>query len=240
MLFIVLIVMQIVIFLVLVVFLKLILSKNIVKATSHLSEINQDYTMKLEDARQQLREAEKNYDDTMLRSKTDAERLKVQILKEAKEAQESMLSDARRQSEEVISGAGKAKEEILRELDQRIEQQVTQKSCEILGAVTPELITQEMHTQWVEELLKEGFEKLGRLKVSDDVKEAKVYSAFALTPAERSSLSKKLNQKIGREITLVEEVTPKLVAGLKLELGSMVVDGSLRFKIEEVARRVDV
>ncbi len=41
-----------------------------------------------------------------------------------------------------------------------------------------------------------------------------------------------------REVPVLEEVHPELIAGLKITLGSLVIDGSLKYKIKEVSKDV--
>jgi F0F1-type ATP synthase delta subunit len=79
---------------------------------------------------------------------------------------------------------------------------------------------------------------LNKAQVCQEVKQAKVVSAFALTEKERSEIKHRLKECLGREFNLEEEVCPQLVAGLVINLGSLVLDGSLRYEIQEAARDV--
>ena len=51
--------------------------------------------------------------------------------------------------------------------------------------------------------------------------------------------SKKLEQLLDRRIALKEEVNPEIVAGIIINIGSVVLDGSLRNKIKEQADRIE-
>lgn len=227
---------QLVIFGILLAFLRVILTKNISKATSHISELNQDYTQKLEEAQKRLREADKYYDDMLLKAKTEAEKTRMQILKEAGESQQSIVNQSRKQSEEIIETAQKSKEALLAEVEQRISEGATRKACELIQEILPEVITKAMHEAWVEALAKHGLEELDRLNVAREIKEATLVSAHPLTAAQKTELEKKIAGKLGREMVFKNEVDPGLIAGIKVSLGSVVIDGSLKFKVKEVAR----
>ena len=61
---------------------------------------------------------------------------------------------------------------------------------------------------------------------------AEVTSARALTAAESSELKRVLKNKLGREPKLELHVDPKLLGGLRLKVGSRMIDSSLRTKLD--------
>jgi hypothetical protein len=69
MLFLWLVLLQLGLFAALVLFLRVILTRNISNATSHLHSLNQDYTQKLEDAKKRQLDADAYYDQAILRAK---------------------------------------------------------------------------------------------------------------------------------------------------------------------------
>jgi F0F1-type ATP synthase delta subunit len=50
-------------------------------------------------------------------------------------------------------------------------------------------------------------------------------------------LQRRLKEKLGREIRLSESTDERLVAGLTITLGSLILDGSLASKVREAARQ---
>jgi len=103
----------------------------------------------------------------------------------------------------------------------------------LLQETLPQAFKQEVHLHWVEELIEGGFVQLERLRFPEDIREIKVTSAFSITEEQRKNLSKKLKDVLGYELILKEEIDPKIVAGLIITIGSLVLDGSLRNKIRE-------
>ena len=61
---------------------------------------------------------------------------------------------------------------------------------------------------------------------------ADVVSARALSAAETAELKRVLKDKLGREPRLSLQVDPTLLGGLKLKLGSRMIDSSLRTKLD--------
>jgi F0F1-type ATP synthase membrane subunit b/b' len=236
MLFLGLVLIQLTIFGVLVFFLRIVLTRNITTATTHLHELNQDYNQKLDEAKKRQMEVDKYYDEVVLKSKFDAEKTKVQILKEAHETQEAMTKEARKQSEEIIAQASRAKEMLLEEINEKINERAVEKACEMVQAILPDEAGHEMHTRRVREFFKNSLDRLERLNVPEEMHEAEVFSAYPLTSEEKTTLAGMLKEKLHREIRLSEKVSPELIAGFRVVLSTVVIDGSLNFRIREFVR----
>lgn len=236
MLFLWLVLLQLGIFAALVVFLRVILTRNISNATSHLHSLNQDYTQKLEDAKKRQVEADAYYDQAILRTKVDAEKQKVQILKEAHDSQEFTINQTRQQSAAILEQANKARETIVGEIEQRIEAASIERACGLISEVLPGQIDEAMHRKWVEDLAKSGLDQLGRLNIPADVKEVEVVTAYPLIPEQRLELSRRLKEIMKKDVKIIEREDRTLIAGFKLTLGTVVIDGSLKMKIIEAVR----
>ena len=63
---------------------------------------------------------------------------------------------------------------------------------------------------------------------------AEVTSARPLSAEETAELRRVLKDKLGREPRLTTHVDPKLLGGLKLKLGSRMIDSSLRTKLDSL------
>lgn len=227
---------QLFIFTMLVLFLRVLLTRNISSATAHLHELNQDYNEKVEAANKKKAEVDQYYNEMLLKAKADAERQKVQILREAQETQEAVLKEARRQGEEIIQNAHKAQEQAIGEIDARVEASALVRASELMNEVLTTEMSEHLHQLWVKELLKTGLEDIDKLHLPEDVKEIKVQSAFPLSSEQKATLQKKFHAALGKNVPMAEEPSPELVAGLRIRLGSVLIDGSLQFKIKEIAR----
>ena len=227
---------QLFIFTMLVLFLRVLLTRNITSATSHLHELNQDYNEKVEAANKKKSEVDRYYDETLLKTKADSEKQKVAIMREAQETQEAVLKDARRQGEDIIANANKAREECMKEIDARVEETARIRATELMRDILTGEMSEHLHQIWVDELLKSGFQDLDKLQLPEDAKDIRVQCAFPLKAEAKNALQKKCQTFFGRNLPLVEEVNPELVAGLRIRMGSVLIDGSLDFKLKEIAR----
>lgn len=236
MLFFVLVIIQVVIFGILVLFLRTILTRNISKATSQLHQLNEDYSEKLEEAKKRQADADKYYDEMVRKTKIDAETQKVQILKDAHQEEDIIVKEARRQGEDIILQANKNRESLIKEFDTRVELEAIDKACLFTNEILSGQIKKTVHEMWVQEILGSGLGDLTRLNLPEDIKEAEIVSAYPLSDKDKSAIQKKILNETKKDIHLKDSVDPALVAGFKVTLGSVVIDASLRMKVTELAR----
>lgn len=64
---------------------------------------------------------------------------------------------------------------------------------------------------------------------------AQVETAFALTDAQKQSLSAALEKRLGLKVSLEETIVPELVGGAIVKAGDLVIDGSAKGRIEKLA-----
>ena len=67
---------------------------------------------------------------------------------------------------------------------------------------------------------------------------AEVRTAYPLVAEERAQLAHRLGQAVGRTVLLEEVADPGLLAGFRAELGSRVLDASLKGQIESMRERL--
>ncbi len=235
MLIISLVVLQVVIFAGLVFILKRVITQNVVSATQHLEKLDREYSKKEDGVDLRLQEVQKKSQDMLENAKREAEKLKAQIIKEAETEKDNILKDARIQSDEIIEQADRLKELLISEINERISRQAAEKACELIQDALPDKFKEDIHRVWIEESLRDGFSQLENLDldVSKDIKEVKVVSGFSIKEKEREMISEKIKSVLGRDISIVEETDPKLIAGIVVSIGGLVLDGSLRNKIRE-------
>ncbi len=231
-----LILLQVIIFAALIMVFRGILNKNVVQATQHLDELNEDYSRKEKEADRLLKEAQQKYDALMAKVREDAEKEKERIVKGAEAERDKMINQARVQGEEMIRQADKARQLLIQELEERIAKGAVEKACELIQNTLPDKFRQDVHSEWTEELITDSLDELKHLQIPEGINEAVVTSAFPLNDEQRKNLFKKLKQLLDRDVELTEKTDPKIVAGIVVSIGNLVLDGSLKNKIKEQAR----
>jgi len=89
----------------------------------------------------------------------------------------------------------------------------------------------------------------GRLKIMSEVAqqfevyrtvaegkiEAVAVSAFPLTKAQESAITKSLKDKLGREVTLTTSTDESLISGVVIKAGDTIIDGSMKAQLAMLA-----
>ncbi len=65
--------------------------------------------------------------------------------------------------------------------------------------------------------------------------EATVTSAFALEPEQMKTLSEALKRKLGREVNITAQVDKTLMGGIVIRAGDLVIDGTVRGRLADLA-----
>ncbi len=223
-------------FIVIIKILRKVFSDDLTKSTAHLSSQEAEIEAKKEEIKRQLEDAKRQSQEIIVNAQKDAAAQKESILKSASEEKANILSEAQAKADEVIKQADNARLALLNELEQKIEESGIRRAQELLQSILPEDFRKQAHQRWVKDVISNSFAELDRLRVPQGLSEVKVVSAFALSETEKAQLETKLKEKLGFEVKLLEETDPALICGLVVNIGSLILDGSLKFKIQGVAR----
>lgn len=213
-----------------------VMARNVVSATKHIEDMSQDYLKKEELITKQLEDAKKEAQALVSKARQEAQDLKNKIAKDATAESESLLNEARTKSTEIIQQADKAREHLLSEIDEKVALAAIDEATELIHCTLPEKLREWIHLQWIDELIGSDFGKIERLNIPKDIKTVKITSAFKLDDGQRKKISKKVNSILGYEVAVSEEIDPKIVAGIVLDIGNLILDGSLKNKIREQAK----
>lgn len=67
-----------------------------------------------------------------------------------------------------------------------------------------------------------------------------VTSAFALKPAQEKLIADALKAKLGRDVTITSEKSADLIGGVHIRAGDLVIDGSVRGKLQQLANELGI
>ncbi|MFC1709570.1 F0F1 ATP synthase subunit delta [Candidatus Omnitrophota bacterium] len=219
----------------LIFFLRHILTRHYSNVTNRLDELTKGYANKQAELDKRFRQAKQEYQDTIIKAKKNASELREKVLQEANGEKERILKEAHQRSEDMVEHAEKTCEFLKKEIERKIEEGALSRACGLLQDSLPDSFRQELHGLWMKESSKAEFQ-IGRLNLPKDIKEAKVVSAFPLTQQLREDFHGKLKNKLGGSVGLKEEVDSGLVVGFIITMGSVVIDASLRYRIQTAAK----
>ena len=216
----------------LIYFLRYVLIRNINKATGRLHELSKDYAAKEEEANQLLQNAQREVKSLLAKETQEAQEVKSKILQEANDQKEQILKEANNKGNDIAEKAQRNADFLNDEIENKINERAKEQVNELIQSSIPRDFLEDIHQKWVTEADKGAF-NLKHLKLAEEIKEAKITSAFPFTDDQQSELKKKLKKKIGTDISLKVETDASLIAGFVISIGSVIIDASLKYKIQK-------
>jgi len=232
----VLLIIQAVLFAGLVFALRGILSRNVSSATTHLTSLSEGYEKREAELAARYEAIEKKSQDLVMKAQKEASSIKDASAKESQEAVEKLMQQAHDESEKIVEKAIETKEMYEKELNDRVDAQSFKKACELIQELLPEDLRKPVHRLWLDELLESGLDQVKQFPPQEDENELIIKTAFPLEETKLRAFEKKIKNLLKKEFEVREEVDPKLVAGVVMQLGSLVLDASMIYKLQEASK----
>ena len=155
----------------------------------------------------------------------------------AKEEREKIVAKARQEGEEIIVKANNTKEAIRKAIIKEFDM----KAVDFTGLILSQILSSKGKVALDECLISEFIENLAKMDmemISEDIKIAEIVTAAPLTEGLKNRLSDVLFKKLNRTIQINASHDPKIVSGMVLRFGSLVLDGSLVNMIKDNATEI--
>ena len=224
-------------FIAMVMVIRYVMQRNLTDATAHLQQLSADYSRRQEELKQRLEESERQYQEQIARARMEADRIVGEARQEAESLRTKRLEEARLESERIVEQAIESRDGLRKELERAMEVRAVERACELIQEILPAELRRTIQAQLVEDLCRDGLGEVDRLKAGEDVRDVRVVSALPLTPEQCQRLGARLDAIFSTELALNEETDARLVAGLTITIGTLVLDGSLASKIRRSIRK---
>jgi len=208
--------------------------------TKRLQELNVENTKKAEELEEKIEQAEKQYRDKIVKAEDEVKRLKEKAREEMDRLKEGMLAKAKEERQRLIDQALNVKERLRDE----IEGELVEKSLELSRRIITDVLSAQS-----QQLLFEGFidEVLGDLRNMDkealegidpETEVVQVRTSHEMSDARRQRFAQVLSSKIGGDIPVRQEIDKEIIVGVIIQIGSLVIDGSLIAKFKKAAEGI--
>jgi len=226
------IILQVLVFGVIIFFIKKILTKDAQSAETQLNQVYEELLEKQKVVSQQIEEAEKELIARREEAASVVSKLKKEAQAELVVKEDAVMKEAKAQADEMVQKSRAAADDLRRRLQKEESAKVLSYAAMVVQQSLSENVIAVLHRQMVKEFIHRG-EELDFSNVNSDVAELKINSALPLTEEEKSSIDALIKKKLKRELKSQEFHDEKLIAGVTLEFGTLLLDGCFASAIND-------
>lgn len=224
---------QIVIFSIIIIVLKRLIFQDTASAVNRINKLDTITREKEKLLSQKLDETEKYLEKKKKELADEETRLKLETQRAAIQLQEDIVKAAKTEAEDIIKKAQAAREKMKTDAMIEAESKMIEICRDILGRILSSAVQEEMNEQLVRDFLAD-LEQADLGKVSKDLATVEIHTGRALNEETKKIIKKILDGKLGRPVAIDVKEDHKLLGGLLIKFGTMIVDGSLAENIKEV------
>ena len=214
-------------------FLKFLFDKYLSSALKRLQELHNRNLEKEVALNKELERAIQHRQSEIAKGKEEADKLKAQAKEEALKFKEQLTLQAKQEAEIVLKEAKQECERLKREVFLQAGEKAENLATETIRGIFNEKAKQTFGRDLIDELI-ENLYKIDKNKFKLEVKKAEVISAYPLIESQKNILKERLRDITGQEIQLEEKIDASVISGLIINLGGVVIDGSLSNKMRQI------
>lgn len=228
-----LLILQFVTFIGIIFLLRFLFSRHLKSALDRLNTLHEENLTKEEELNEELRRAKEESRAQIQQGKLEAEQIIEEAGKEAQRTHMDMEEQAKLQAEKIIVNGRLDAEKFKTSLIKDIQAQ----SIELASKMIAELLTETdkiaLQYEFVNGIIQE-ISLLPKEQFNMQGNQVKVISSFPLLDRQRDEIKRVLAQKTGKEIELNQQLDPCLIGGLIVDLNGMIIDGTLKNKLQRI------
>ncbi|MFH1191538.1 MAG: F0F1 ATP synthase subunit delta [Candidatus Omnitrophota bacterium] len=213
--------------------LRFLFSRHLNAALARLNSLHEENLVKEQQLTEELKRAKEEGDAEIKRAKDEAGLIIEEARKEAVRLGINLEEQAKIQANKIIADgnieAGRLKEKCIKETESHSLDLAMKLVEQLLSEKDKENLQQEFISGIISEIAKLPKDQFSM--VSDRVK---VSSSQLLRKDQKENLWQVLTEKTGREMIFEETLNPDLIGGLIVEIGGLVIDGTLKNKLQRI------
>lgn len=224
---------QLVTFVGLILALRMLFSRQLNAALQRLQALQEEALVKEAQLKEELRRAQEERVAEVDKGWAEAKVLVDAAKHDAEVLCANAELQARQESEKILARGREEVEKLRANARAEIEAEAMRLSMEMIKRAFTEPDQEGFQRHRLGGLIQE-IGGLSKDRFAAHAKTASVSSSVPLTADERHRLRRALSEKLDAEITLSEGIDPELITGLVVQVGSLVIDGSLKNQLRRV------
>jgi len=202
--------------------------------TKRLQQLNQENAKKAQELANKIEEAERQYKDKLTHAEDEIRKLKLEAKEEAERLKEEAMNKAKQESERIVNQALNTKEKLKEEIETQMRGKTIERSLDLIQDVLSSKNQSMVHEGFIDEVIEE-IEKIEQGKLKVQTHKGEIITPYEIERGKRERIKAILSKKTGKKLSLEEKIDKGIIAGITIKLGSLIIDGSLKGKLREVA-----
>ncbi|MBL7130554.1 MAG: F0F1 ATP synthase subunit delta [Candidatus Omnitrophica bacterium] len=228
-----LVVIQILTFIVLLFALRFLFHKNLDIALKRLRILEKENLAREAELKDEIKKAEQERLAQVEQGKKEAKEITESAKKEAERLRMNLEQEARRDAQQIVQ-KGKAEiDKLKRNLSEDIENKASNLSLQMIRHTFSSEGKEVLHHQFIDEVIRQ-IEEIDKSKFLTKTENIQVKTSYPLDNKEKAAIKEVLSKKLGMSVKLQEEIDSELIAGLLIQIDSLIIDGSLQNRLRKV------
>lgn len=230
--------MQLIVFGVVLYFYKKITAGDTENTVKRLGAVYEDLIKKQKDLAEKIEAAEKEYQAKKEESSAIADKLANQAMEDARKKEGEILQKARAEAEDILAKAHASRDQFGREMELAASKKMVDFTADLLKDVYDDKLRSLIHGQYIKNFMEQA--KKSNLDSADlQGQHPMIRTAISLKKEEKDQLRQVLAERLGvPDLQIEESVDEKLIAGVALQIGTLVLDGSFANALKASASQV--
>lgn len=224
---------QVVTFVIIIIFLRLLFYRHLSTALKRLQELNRQNLEKEIALNKELERAKHERQVEVERGIEEAKKIKDASRAEAERFKEQAGKEASGDRERLLKEAEQECSRLKREAVSQVEESSVGLACGMIKEIFSEKARQELERELVEELIEE-LRKIEKEKLKGEVKKAQVISSYPLLDSQKNAIKEIIQGAVDSPVELEEKTDTSIISGLIINLGGRILDGSLANKLRRI------
>lgn len=227
-----LVVFQIALFAVLVFGIRQLLLNNTLKAAAKLREAESELGRKEDAVRKRIEENETEFRRKSAEAQEQLARVKEAMEKDVAKSRDALLDEARKERDRIMDEASRNKERLRQELMREAQVQILDHVAQVYEMVFSAEVGQSVNNAFLDELFA-ALEEMDASSITIAAPVIEVTSSHPLDKAHHERIVDIVHRKFDARLEIRESVDANLIAGMRIKLGSLEIDGSLKNRFQE-------
>jgi hypothetical protein len=223
---------QAVVFAVMVIGIRQLLLSDTLRATNKLREAEGELGKKEESVRKRIEENEAEFRRKSAESQEALARTREAMEKETAKSRDAIIEEAKKERDRIVDDAVRNKEKVRQELAREAETRTLEYAGRIYEMVFSADLGRKLDYAFLEELLA-ALDEMDASSINVDAPAIEVECSHPLEEAHKKRIQEIIAAKFDVSLGVHETINSEMIAGVKIKLGSLEIDGSLRNRFRE-------